>query len=109
MSLKLGENLSLSYSVTLTHIELGDLAGDRRCDHGFHFHRLEYEQDVIDLDGLPSLDRDPGNGACKGAPTDLALVCYRGGLGRGGNKRSSDGHSSWHASMSWWGVETGRC
>src|SRR5512142_613289 len=80
-SLELDQDLPLLDGVADVGVDLGDLAGDGCCDHGFHFHRFEDHQDIVDLDDLPDLGRDAGDRAREGAAADLALVGHGGTRG----------------------------
>ena len=94
-SLQLDQDLSLLNRAADVGIDLGDLAGGGCRDHGLHFHRFEDHQDIIDLDGLPDLDRDAGDHAREGTAADLALVGHgsTAGLHRGRGAGSGRGNA----------------
>src|SRR5271166_120843 len=98
-SFELDENLPLLDGVAHVDIDLGDLAGNGRRDHGFHLHGLEDQKDIIDQDGLPGLGRDLSYGAGEGAATDLGLVGHRSSATRGWSRGLGDGRGGRNARL----------
>src|SRR3954463_2489729 len=73
-SLEFDEHLPLLDRVADVDVDLGDFPGDGGGDDGLHLHRLEHEQDVVDLDRLADLGVDARDHARERAAADLALV-----------------------------------